>query len=365
MTTLLESYTSYLSNTHVVTLSNLIFPRISEWIKLNKGFDVSVDDMMSALKIEKTTSFTLNAPTSSLIPTPVSTGNGRKKANTSKSTEPEVVDPNGGCIYIFTRKSGDKKKGDKCAKPTVNGTAWCKACLKKDGGGGQGKKATPTNAVAAGLTPAATALTIPSLTQLSSPDVIYAKIEFLQHKIPGYFIEEITNIVFNKEEVDKIPTYMAYCVYDYNTNTFNPLTNKELDYLNRVSLKPCTDPIKSVQVINDMKNKRSEALQDEVKTNGAFVVTSALPQVGLHPGMNPMMNMSNGIPSFGVPNFGAATNNNSGFPVISALPQVAANPSMAMPNFGMPGMGLPQGVNMQMMSGLSGPSGVPTFGVPK
>lgn len=65
-----DSYLSFLTQSHTTALSQIVLPSISAWLKLNRGCDVSANELLAALKIEPSATFTVSAPINALIPPP-------------------------------------------------------------------------------------------------------------------------------------------------------------------------------------------------------------------------------------------------------------------------------------------------------
>jgi hypothetical protein len=321
MSSFQDTYLNFLRSSHVQGLSGFILPTISNWIKQNKGMDVSTEEMLNALKIDSPASFTVSTPMSALTPPPATSGGGRKKANVVKPIE--NVDPNGGCIYVFTRKAGDKNKGDRCGQPTVNGTTWCKSCIKKTGGGNQ-KNTSSKSPVTSGLT------SNPPLTQINN-SVSQSKdheieITALHESLPSFYYEENTGILI---EVQNDGTYTSYGIYNSADRSTRSLTETEKEKAKAMTFLPCND----ANVVNE-KLKLINSKLNPIK------------YVTVQP--------SNGVPS--MPTIPAmqqlpTVNANMGLPTISALPSVNSNIGMPM---------IPTGVNMSMMPGGVGMPIMPT-----
>lgn len=300
-----DSFLKYSNASSTQALSHYVLPTLRDWLKAHKGVDASVEEMLNALKIESTT-LVISAPSSALTP-PVAAGNGRKKANTTVNKAPEVVDPNGGCIYIFTRKAGDKNKGDRCGAPTVNGTTWCKSCSKKKGGGG-GTTAAAKAGPAPGLT------TVPSVVTAVVEENKTEEITANQDLIPGFMVEDNSNTVF---EADKEGNFVAFGVYEAATKSVRQFTADEQSKVTAKGFRVCNDA-------NTLNSKFHE-----IRSNLQTVANASL---------------QTGLPT--VTTLPTGFQNGMGFPSVSALP--AGLPSVSALPAGLPSVsaipgGLPVG----------------------
>lgn len=98
----------------------IILETISKWLRANKGLDVSVDELSTALNMEFRV--TPNMAASSVIT------QAPKPSRTKAVTCSMDLDPNVPCEYAPMKGNN---KGIKCGKPSVKGTNYCPSCSKK------------------------------------------------------------------------------------------------------------------------------------------------------------------------------------------------------------------------------------------
>lgn|SRR3990167_4480649 len=130
---------------HVETfLTQTILPTVVDHCT-KKGYSVSIEELMESLKIT-----TRHAPAVSHAPVPA----GIAAAPRGRVTQPAApVGDSGGCVYKFIRGANKDKP---CGKPTVDGTQYCKQCVKKKKGGGQeGAPSAPKSQFTGGIIGAA------------------------------------------------------------------------------------------------------------------------------------------------------------------------------------------------------------------
>jgi hypothetical protein len=107
-------------------VTNSILTPISVWLKEEKGFDVSVEELMQCLSIPKFQKSTVSVVTAPSFPPHMS--NSSPAVTTKKKSKEETVDgPK--CQYVFKRGSS---KGSTCPKVAQEGSSFCKDCAKKN-----------------------------------------------------------------------------------------------------------------------------------------------------------------------------------------------------------------------------------------
>jgi hypothetical protein len=363
MSNVQDTYLGFIRNFHVQALTGYVLPTIQNWIKQNKGIDVTVDDMLNSLKIEPPTQLTVTAPVSSLTPPPASSGSGRKKANVAKPAP--VLDPNGGCIYIFTRKAGDKNKGDRCGQPLYNNSSWCKSCIKKTGGGNQ--KTTAKSPVVSGLTSSPPLTQINGTESKSNPNEIEISIIPIK-EVPNFYYEEKTGILV--ENVNN--TYVSYGIYNTLDRSLRLFTEHEQGVAKGYDMPPCSDGNVVSQKLSLVYGKLNFGRSMTFPVASYTVQKAILPFVPSVPVVesSPVQQQA-AIPQIPVQQFGSIPTlpiqgNTMSIPTVSALP-VAQNGNMGFPTISalpsvnsMQGLPMPAGIQMPVGVGMPQP-GFPTF----
>lgn len=102
-------------------VTNDVLTPIANYLRTNKGIDVSVQELQGAIQIKVTP---MPQPTVSTMPTAF----GGLPVNRSTLSFPTASVSTNGCKYTSTRCKDPSKQ---CGKPTIEGTEYCKACWAK------------------------------------------------------------------------------------------------------------------------------------------------------------------------------------------------------------------------------------------
>jgi hypothetical protein len=230
MTSAIESFQFQVQS----LLTNVVVQPLVSWLHSEKKVDVSVEEILEALKIPKLNKpLNVTPPSSSQPPiplsiigssTPVPSSSGRVARPKSKgqTTIDNYTGPT--CKYVFKR---GEQKGQCCGKPATSGSEYCEQCNNKKSSSKTTESASkPAKAEAKTLAPAV------GFNGSVGKRAEKLKVELREAGPPGTYIDTQTNIVVKKiTEKDKT-VYVAVGVQE--ESGFRTLTEEEkTEALNR------------------------------------------------------------------------------------------------------------------------------------
>jgi hypothetical protein len=284
------------------SLVSFVLPTLASWLKNNKSIEVTVSELLMALKVETTdqkgTFIGVNAPMNNLVPPATS---GRKKQTTIKTIEPIIKGE--GCIFIFQRNTVKNKQGDRCDAPKVAGHQYCKNCLYKTSGGGltRPKKDQKESGLTSTIVPVPGGNTENGHTNTNGNDVTNVEINVSTSIVQGYFVDEGTNVVFDGTAETG---FTCYGIYNKDTNDIIEI-NESNNPLKNSGINTCINIDILRQKVADIR----KVLKPNVVSMPIvpqLVPISAIPQMNMTmPPMPAGITMPNfaANPSFGIPIF--------------------------------------------------------------
>ena len=328
---LFQSFSDSILSASTSVLTSYVLPTIVNHYREKYSVESSVEDLLNLLKIsspvqptmfQPNLSIGLSAPVSNLVPSTT----GRKKATTTKAAEVAVAEGEG-CVFKFTRKTKNKDKGEECGAVRIPGSNFCKLCAYKKTGGGLPKPGASSPKVPAGL----------SMTQVPIPNVgsNVESIEADPDIIPGFFVEESSNIVF--QLVDD-SDYYAFGKINESKTVVNPLSSDDCIKASTLGMKTYDSQEKNQILINNsniaLNTKNSNASQGNAVPQMSQM--SAMPMIPQIPQMSAM-------------------------PMIPQIPQMSAMPMIPqIPQMGTMPM-IPQMSQMSMMPQMGAMPQMPKF----
>lgn len=324
-----NSYNDAITAAGTSTLVAFVLPNICSYVKNTKGVDLSVDELLNMLKITPVPSPNLalgiNTPIINTVP-PASSGRKTKAAaaKTEAAPAPAPVIDGEGCIYQYKRKSekDGKEKGDRCNLATFNGTAYCKACYAKPGGGNKGQpagvKATKGAKTPVGLTQAI----LPPSLAAEQTKTVQAK----PNIVPGFLVAEGLGFVFENDDLEVFGKFV-------NDNMVQ-LQSTDIPVILEIGLKECKDGNKLSTSFNRAISNLAAQKAGTYNAGVSQSATLAMPPMATFN----TIPVSNGLP-LGMPSMPTMPTFNLGGSILSAG-GVALPPSLntftPMPNYGMP-----------------------------
>lgn len=247
---------NYVESVNSSLVTNVLNP-LSEWLSTNPK-DTSVQSMMSILQIPIPTRPLASSTSASATPSSFSSMNipnflrqtgvisplGDKKKQNVKAIAPAKPkkddmtsdSSSAPCIYIFQR---GKFPGRNCGRPSVNGTPYCKSCIKKKSVENQLTKTT--SGTSQNLNPNSTTApplgvkVVPnSMVTNNPPRASEEQPELNVEEIPdrhGFFLEQTHNFIVHQLNDG---TILAVKVKDGNIE--RKLTQKEKEIANSMAL---------------------------------------------------------------------------------------------------------------------------------
>lgn len=335
-----SSFNEIVSKSAADTLTNYVLPTLSFWLKSHKNVDVSVHEMLEALKVEttvpiKNTNFIgVNMP---VVP-PDTAGRKKAVANNAIPAATATNGTSGTCIYESKRKTQNKNKGDLCGLPNVSGYNYCKSCLYKKGGGGVDKPAKGATA-SSGLS----GVPQMSLTPVVPPSDTPKEEEIIGDTtlIPGYVV-----IPYKSKYYILSMDYLLYAEFQKENNSIDNLKDVDAKTLEAAGLSVCTDQnVLNVEFAN-IRNILGPAKSTPITVSNSPVNTvptnspvlsgvNGMQNVMQVPMMQNAMQMPMGV---GMPTMpmnvgvGMATTNFQPMAIPSTMPNFAVNNGFSMPS---------------------------------
>lgn len=292
---------SYIDNVNLSLISTVLTP-LSNWLSTNPK-DTSVSSMLSILRIPIPSKL---FPTGPAGPTPtptqhssvhqsnnigqvghypppnssmnitnflktvgtISPAGEKKRAPTkakpptkSKKIEPSTDSASKPCIYQYQRGN---HPGEYCGRPTVNGTDYCKICIKKKGVENQLNKTSTmptTSSVQTVMTPPLGVTVVPN-TMISNnpPKSTQEPPELDVEEIPdrpGYYLEQTYKFI-----IHQLPDETAVALKVKEGNSERDLTDKEKDFANKMGLATVCEAEDGVEVGEEDKDDGSQVGDD-------------------------------------------------------------------------------------------------------
>jgi hypothetical protein len=229
MTSAIESFQSQMQS----VLTNVVITPLVAWLHSEKKVDVSVEEILDALKIPRLTKpLNVTPPSSSQPPIPLSFGTASVSVTPTvrvarpKSKGQTTLDNYNGptCKYVFKR---GEQKGQTCGKPSTNGSEFCDQCNNKKSSSKSSETSTkPTKAEAKSVAPSI------GFTAPVGKRAEKLKVELREAGPPGTYIDTQTNIVVKKVTEKDKTVYVAVGVQE--ESGFRTLTEEEkTEALNR------------------------------------------------------------------------------------------------------------------------------------